>query len=369
MKIAHIGSRGFPGMLGGVEKSLEEICPRLAARGHDVSLYCSDHVATREPLYRGTFLRRMPAICTKCLETPSRVLLSGWDALFRDYDIVHFHAIGPALFSWMTRLGRKRSKTVATVHGLDWQRAKWGALARRVLQVGEKCAVLFPHRTIVVSEHLKRYYKEHYGKEVVYIPNGVVLREPLPPFAIRQWSLKPGGYVLFVGRLVPEKECHTLIQAFLRLRTDKKLVIAGASWHSDDYVKMLKEMAAGRPDIVFTGWAEGDVLRELFSNAYLYCLPSQIEGLSLSLLEAMSYGLCALVSDIPENRDVIGPNGMMFRTGDHVSLAESLNALLGEPERVRRLGRQARDAVRERYDWDRIAGDLENTYADLLKNG
>lgn len=366
MKIAYIGSRGFPGFNAGVEKSLEEICPRMAAKGHEMTLYCSEQVTTEEPIYKDTFLHRMPAIPTKHLETLSRTALSAWHALFEKYDIVHFHSIGPALLSWLTRFAS--CKTVVTVHGLDWQRAKWGAVAKGFLRVGEKASVLFPDKTIVVSQHLKRYYESQYHKGVVYIPNGVNRAEAAPARLIHEkWGLSRGDYLLFASRLVPEKECHTLLRAFQRVQTDKKLVIAGASWHSDDYAAKLKRMAEGNPRIIFTGWAEGEILNELYSNAYLYCLPSTVEGLSLALLEAMSFGLCPLVSHIPENLDVVEDNGVSFKTGDADDLAYRLRQMLENPEETKRLGESARKAVLAEYSWDRNCKDLENTYQELLQ--
>ncbi len=365
MRIAHIGSRGFPGFQAGVEKSLEELCPRLAARGHEVTLYCSRHVTTAEPLYKHTILKRMPAIPTKHFETLSRVTLSAWDSIFQNYDIVHFHSIGPALMSWMTR--SKQRKTIVTVHGLDWQRAKWGWLARHALRWGEKCSVWFPDHTIVVSKFLKRYYKENYARDVSYIPNGVNIEEPLPAKEIKEkWNLEPKSYILFASRLVPEKACHHLIHAFRQTRTDKRLVIAGSSWHSDQYVKELYQSAEGDPRILFVGWAEGNLMKELYSNAYLYCLPSEIEGLSLALLEAMSYGLCPLTSDIPENLDVIGKTGKTFKTGQIDDLQQQLQTLIQDPALTAQLGRAAKSLVQKEYSWDQDCDELEKTYRRLL---
>lgn len=365
MKIAMIGSRGFPGFNAGVEKSLEEVCPRLAAKGHEVTLYCSADVSTSETYYKQTYLRRMPAIPTKHLETLSRTMLSAFDALSKNYDIVHFHSIGPALLSWMTRF--HSCKTVVTVHGLDWQRAKWGKAARLSLQIGEKASVIFPDQTVVVSKHLQRYYEANYQKNVKYIPNGVTLIDPLPARQIKEkWGLEQGSYVLFCSRLVPEKECHTLIEAFKKIKSEKKLVIAGASWHSDDYVAELKKMAEGDDRILFTGWAEGDVLTELYSNAYLYCLPSKIEGLSLALLEAMGFGLCPLVSSIPENTDVVEEYGVSFEPGNSNELANALRELINNPGRTQALGAAARQHVALNYSWDKNAEDLERAYEELL---
>lgn len=368
MKIAYIGSRGFPGFNAGVEKSLEEICPRLAKRGHEITLYCSDHVATSAPRYKEILLKRTPAIPTKHFETLSRTILSAWDALFHDYDIVHFHSIGPALVSWMMRFSP--CKTVVTVHGLDWQRAKWGVMAKTSLQMGEKASILFPNKTIVVSKYLKWYYESHYHKHVSFIPNGVNVCKKAPAVLIQEkWGLSPKEYVLFVSRLVPEKECHTLIRAFQKVKTDKKLVIAGAGWYSDDYVAELKKMAEGDPRILFTGWAEGEILQELYSNAFLFCLPSKIEGLSLALLEAMGFGLCPLVSDIPENTDVIEENGVSFKVGDAEHLAARLQELIGNPRETGRLGEAAQEFVLKHYSWDRNCEDLERAYQKLLNEG
>lgn len=365
MKIAHIGSRGFPGFQAGVEKSLEEICPRLAARGHEVTLYCSDHVTTAEPVFKHTILKRMPSVPTKHFETLSRVTVSAWDALFQNYDIVHFHSIGPALMSWLTRPAR--CKTVVTVHGLDWQRAKWGWAARKALQMGEKCSVLFPDHTIVVSKYLKRYYKETYQRDVSYIPNGVNVEAPVEAKEIhKKWPIEPKRYVLFASRLVPEKACHHLIEAFRKTHTKMKLVIAGASWHSDDYVKELHEMAKWDKRIVFAGWVEGDLMKELYSNAYLFCLPSEIEGLSLALLDAMGHGLCPLTSDIPENIDVVEKYGVTFKKGDVADLQKRLEELIANPERAVELGQAARRHVQKEYSWDHDCELLERTYKKIL---
>ena len=365
MKIAYLGSRGFPGFNAGVEKSLEEICPRLANRGHEITLYCSDQVATTEEIYKNIHLKRTPAFSSKHFETISRTFLSAWDSLFEDFDIVHFHSIGPALLSWITRV--HPCKTVVTVHGLDWQRAKWGAAAKTTLRLGEWSSISFPHKTVVVSKFLKRYFKDRYKKETSFIPNGVnPAQQVRAQLTKEKWGLQPKGYILFVSRLVEEKECHTLIKAFKKIKTDKRLVIAGSSWHSDQYVESLKKMASDDPRILFTGWAEGQILDELYSNAFLYCLPSKIEGLSLALLEAMSFGLCPLISDIPENLDVVEKNGISFQTGNPNDLAKNLEELIENQNETALLGEKAREAVLRDYSWDRNCQDLESTYLELL---
>ena len=330
-----------------------------------MTLYCSSHVTTSEEIYKNTILKRTSAIPTKHLETISRTFISALHARFQHYDIIHFHSIGPALLSWMSWWSG--AKTVVTVHGLDWQRAKWGKVARFFLQIGESAAVCFPDQTIVVSKHLKRHYELTSKKSVVCIPNGVNISKPLPAQVITEkWGLHAESYILFASRLVPEKECHTLIKAFRGVITDKKLVIAGASWHSDDYVSELKKLAQGDPRIIFTGWAEGDVLSELYSNAYLYCLPSTIEGLSLALLEAMSFGLCPLISDIPENTDVIEGHGVAFKTGDVSDLSLKLKDLIKNPATTKRFGVETKEFVSRNYSWDKNCDALEQTYRELL---
>jgi glycosyltransferase involved in cell wall biosynthesis len=364
MKIAHIGSRGFPGFNAGVEKCLEEICPRLTARGHDVTLYCSNEVTTAEPIYKNTIMSRTASIATKHFETLSRVAIATWRVLFEKYDIVHFHSIGPALLSGIPRLGG--AKTVVTVHGLDWQRSKWGRVARWALKAGEISSVLCPNETIVVSKHLHRYFGEHHHKKVTYIPNGVTLYPRIQPDLIKEkWGLTFRDYILFAGRLTPEKECHSLIEAYKKIKTNKKLVIAGSNWHSEGYEAQLYRQARGYPNIIFAGWAQGNLMKELYSNAYLFCLPSTIEGLSLALLEAMSYGVCPLVSDIPENLDVIEECGVSFETENVADLRRKMEDLLKNSEKVERYGSLAKQHVAERYNWDNVTEELEKVYLRL----
>jgi glycosyltransferase involved in cell wall biosynthesis len=363
MKIAMIGSRGIPETYSGIETALKAMCPRLVALGHDVTVYCRRYYGLPQE-YEGVRLVSLPSINTKHLDTISHVLLCTLDSAFRDFDILHFHALGPTLLSWLPRMqGRK---VVATVQGLDWQRAKWGRLARSVLQVGETTSARLPHRTIVVSRELKKHYEATYGSSFVYIPNGVDIPSPVPPRRImEEYGLLGSDYIFFASRLVPEKGAHFLLDAYSRLDTTHKLVIAGEGVHIEDYVDSLKQMAT--PDVIFTGYVSGELLAELFSNAYLYVLPSEMEGLSLSLLEAMSYGLCPLTSDIPENLEVIGDCGFSFRSGDADSLREMLQRLVNEPDVVKEHGVRARLRVQHEYGWDRITDLTDSVYSSLFR--
>jgi glycosyltransferase involved in cell wall biosynthesis len=361
LNIAVTGIYGIPATYGGVERHVEEIYSRLADRGHSVTVYCRNHYTPQDAVYKGIRLKRLPAIPNKHLENPSHTLLSTFDAMLRGYDLVHYHADIAGLFSLLPRLAG--AKTVVTLHGLDWQREKWGRFASQVIRFGEVGGVRFPCTTIVVSQTLRQYCRQVYNKEVAYIPNGVTNPIMRPANAIRRLGLERGGYVLFVGRLVPEKGCHYLIEAFKGLETNFKLVIVGGSRHSDEYVRSLT--AASTPNIVFSGYQHGETLEELYSNAYLYVQPSTVEGLPITVLEAMSYGLCVIVSDIPENREAIGDCGQTFINRNVNDLRRVLASSLAAPQLVQECGDLARRRVQEHYNWDYIAADTEQLFLQV----
>jgi glycosyltransferase involved in cell wall biosynthesis len=366
LKISMVGTRGIPATYSGIETALEELCPRLALKGHQIAVYARSDAENSQGSFKGVKIKRVPAINTKHLETFTRVTSSIWQEIFDQSDIVHFHALGPAAFSLIPRLFSK--KTVVTVQGLDWQRKKWGWLARQFLKLGEYASARFPNATIVVSQVLKEYYDAKYGIRTTYIPNGVSIPVPKDANLIRKYGLARGNYILFASRLVPEKGCHYLVEAFKGLDTNKKLVLAGSSSHTDAYVEQLHALSRNHANIIFTGFVSGELLAELFSNAYLYVLPSEIEGLSLSLLEAMSYGLCVVTSDIPENVSVTqGTYGYSFRNQDVSHLREILAHLLQCPEKARLTGEKAREHASACYSWDHITEQTEAVYYSLLE--
>ena len=257
---------------------------------------------------------------------------------------------------------------VCTVHGLDWKREKWGKIAKKALKLGELATAKFPHKTISVSESINRYYNDTYKNDTIYIPNGVDDKKFVEAKEIiEKYSLNTGDYILFLARLVPEKGAHYLIDAFNQIDTDKKLVIAGGSSHTDEYVNTLKEKTKNNPNIIMTGFVKGRILDELFSNAYMYVLPSEIEGLPISLLEAMSYGQCCLVSDIEENIDVIKEFGYSFKNKDVSSLKNMLQDLLNNPEKVELVRNTVKDYVQGEYNWDIVANKTEQAYESLYK--
>jgi glycosyltransferase involved in cell wall biosynthesis len=275
---------------------------------------------------------------------------------------VHYHALGPALFSFVPRL--LRTKTAVTVQGLDWQRKKWGRVAAAVLRAGERASVCLPDATMVVSRTLQQHYRETHGIETLYVPNGGVLRERSEPNKILEWGLEPGKYVLFLGRFSPEKGCHLLVEAFEHLDTDVKLVMAGAGSYCDDYSRELRTHASDR--IRMLGWVSGETLDELLTNAMIFVLPSDLEGLSLALLDAMGAGLCVLTSDVPENRELVDGAGFTFERGNAADLAEHLKLLIASPAVREAAGKTARRRIEEHYQWQQIAEDIESAYFEVL---
>ena len=362
MKIAFIGARGVVGKYSGIETYYEEVGSRLVSLGHEVTVYCRSYFTPPLATYRGIRIRRFPTVRSKHLETFFHSGLATADALVRDYDLVQFHALGSAPFAVIPRLAGK--KTVVSVRGLDGQRAKWGMGARAYLKSCEWASVHCPTSTGVVSQVLRRYFKDSYGADTTYIPNGVTLKEPRGPEPLAGFGLSGRDYVVYVGRLTPEKDCHLLIEAFSALDTSLKLVFVGGASYANDYVSQLKRQAGDR--VLFLGFQTGEVLESLFSNAYVYVLPSRIEGLSISLLEAMGWGCCVLTSDIPENRELVDGCGFTFRTGDAADLRRMLAHLIASPDEVARAGRLSRQLIEREYDWDAIARRTEAMFKRVL---
>jgi len=330
--------------------------------GHEVTVYCRTYFTPRLPEYHGMQLVRLPTIRSKHFETVLHTLLSTVHALTGRYDIVHYHALGPALFSFLPRL--VGAKTAVTVQGLDWQRKKWGCFASAVLRLGEQASVKFPSATMVVSQALQQRYREVHGIEAFYVPNGGVLREWREPRKILEWGIEPGNYILFLGRFSPEKGCHLLVQAFEQLDTKADLVMAGASSYCDEYSRELRKHASER--IRMLDWVAGETLDELLTNAMLFVLPSDLEGLSLALLDAMGAGLCVVTSDVPENREVVDGAGFTFRRGSASDLADRLRFLIANPAVREAAGKAAKQRIQEQYQWPYIAAEIEKAYFAVM---
>lgn len=362
ISIAMLGHKRIPSREGGIEIVVEELAVRMAARGYRVTCYnrSGHHVSGKEfdtrrgGEYRGVRLKTAAAINRKGLAAVTSSFFASLAAAVGPYDVVHIHAEGPAAFCWLPRLMGKR--VVVTVHGLDWQRAKWkGGLGARYIHLGEKMAVRFAHEIIVLNRAAQQYFKDSYGRETRLIPNGVSRAEYAAPDRIREvFGLEKDAYLLFLGRMVPEKGIHYLIEAFQGVRTDRKLVVAGGASDSEAYIDRLKEQAGGDSRIVFTGFVQKELLRELYSNAYVYVLPSDLEGMPLSLLEALSYGCCCVTSDIPECVDVTGEHGVAFQKGSAVDLRVKLQELCDDIGQVYRRREGAADYVCRRHRWDEV---------------
>jgi glycosyltransferase involved in cell wall biosynthesis len=362
-RIAFIGGRGLISKYSGIETYYEEVGKRLVELGHEVTVYCRSYFTPALPKYEGMRLVRLPTFRSKHLETLLHTLLSTIHVMFSDCEIVHYHAQGPALFSFFPRLVGK--KTVVTVQGQDWQRKKWGRFASFALRLGELASARLPNRTMVVSQALQRHYQTAYGVQTKYVPNGSAIRKRVAPFQIREWGLEPDNYILFLGRFSPEKNCHLLIEAYEKLDTPAKLVLAGGSSYTNAYVDELRKHQSER--VLFLDWVHGAALDELLTNAALFVLPSDLEGLSLALLDAMGASVCVLTSDIPENREVIEGAGFTFQAGHATDLARMLRLLLSDPRARTLAGRNAQARVRQRYLWPRIAAEIGHTYVELTE--
>jgi glycosyltransferase involved in cell wall biosynthesis len=362
LRVAFIGGRGVVSKYSGIETYYEEIGKGLAGMGHHVTAYCRTYFTPPGKEHNGIHVVRLPTIRSKHLETLVHTFLSSLHVLVRPCDVVHYHALGPALFSFIPRLAGK--KTVATVQGLDWQRKKWGRIASAVLRLGERAAVRLPTHTMVVSRTLQRHYSETCRAETSYVPNGGLLRERRLPDKIFDWGLEPGKYILFLGRFSPEKGCHLLVEAYEKLDTDIKLVMAGATSYCDDYSGQLRTHAGER--IKMLDWVSGETLDELLTNAMIFVLPSDMEGLSLALLDAMGAGLCVLSSDVAENREAVADAGFTFRRGDIADLADRLRFLIANPAVREAAGQAAKRRVREHYQWPAIAGEIERMYFEMM---
>lgn len=358
MKIAMIGHKRIPSREGGVEIVVEELATRMVEKGHQVVAYnrkgkhVSDHTYSIENMkeYRGVDIVQVPTIDKKGLNALIYSVFATINALFGKYDVIHFHAEGSCAMLWLPKLFGIH--TVATIHGLDWQRAKWGGFATRYLKFGEKMATKHADELIVLSQNMQRYFLEQYGRQTSYIPNGLTLPTCRPVQEIKEkYGLEAGEYILFLARIVPEKGVHYLLEAFRGIETGKKLVIAGGASHTSEYFSEIKNMAAQDSRVIMTGFVQGTVLEELYSNCCLYVLPSDVEGMPISLLEAMGYGRNCLVSDIPENVELVQEHAVHFSQGNVESLREKLSSFLKQQPGE---NMENRKYVQENFDWDKI---------------
>lgn len=371
MKIAMIGHKRIPSREGGIEVVVEELSTRMIKLGHNVTVYnrkgknVQDKNASDENQklkeYKGVKIVTIPTINKKGVDAFLYSLFASIKVLFGKYDIIHYHAEGSCAMLWLPHLFHK--KIVVTIHGLDWNRSKWGGFATKYIKHGEKCAVKYADKIIVLSKGVQDYFKEKYNRETIFIPNGVEKPNIREPRIIKEkYNLEKDSYILFLARIVPEKGLDDLIDAYNKIKTDKKLVIAGGASHTNDYLRHIEQKVKKNKNIIMTGFVQGEELEELFSNTYLYCLPSHIEGMPISLLEAMSYGRNVLVSDIEENTQVIGKYGTSFKKGDIDDLAKKLQDSLNEKNRKN--SKDIENYILKKYNWNVII----NKTIDIYKN-
>lgn len=362
LNIAMFGHKRIPSREGGVEIVVEELATRMVSKGHSVTCYNrkghhvsdSNYDAKRINDYNGVKIKSVLTIDKKGLAAVTSSFFAAVRCAFSKFDVVHIHAEGPAVMTPLLKFFKKR--VVVTVHGLDWQRDKWSdGFASKYIKLGEKMAVRYADEIIVLSKRVQKYFKDTYDCDTVYIENGVNAPTILESRLIsEQYGLEKDGYILFLGRLVPEKGVHLLIDAYKNLKTDKKLVIAGGSSDTDDYVSSLYEKARDNDNIVFTGFQQGQVLAQLYSNAYVYVLPSLLEGMPLSLLEAMSYKNCCVVSDIDECKEVVADKAAVFKSGDVTSLTDILKRLCDNQVLVKKYKDEAASYILEKHNWDDV---------------
>jgi len=373
LNIAMIGHKRIPSREGGIEIVVEELSTRMVALGNNVTCYnrTSHHVSGKEfdtqklIKFKGVKLKEVITINGRGFSALSSSFFAAICCVFGKYDIIHFHAEGPCAMLWIPKLFGK--KCIATIHGIDWQRAKWGTFGSRYIKFGEKVAVRFADEVIVLSESVHSYFRQTYGRNTVFIPNGVNRPYYRRPNIIKQkYDIDKDEYILYLGRLVPEKGIQYLIEAFKNVNTDKKLIIAGGSSDTDEFVNELKKLIYGDNRIFFTGFVQGIILEELYSNSYIYCLPSDLEGMPLSLLEAMSYGNCCLVSDIDECVEVVENKAVLFIKGDVTDLKNNLQILCDNKTLVENYKKNASDFILQKYNWDDVVEKTLDLYNDII---
>lgn len=370
-----LGGRGLPATYGGVERHVEELGARLVARGHEVTVYCRPHYTDRASgsTYRGMRLEVLPGIASKHLDALSHTAVAAAHAARQGFDVVHYHAVGPGLISPLSRASG-RGAVVLTVHGLDFGREKWGLGARLALQLSARMSAHVPDRTIVVAEGLRDHYRDSYGVETSYVPNGVTPAAPDPdatPYDLAELGVKPDDYLLSVGRLVPEKGHLLLLEAFAGLPADSRpqLMVVGGDSFTGDYVKTVTERAAGLPDAHLPGFLYGDALHAAYANARLFVQSSTLEGMPLTVLEAAAHSRPLVLSDIPVHRQLLGhdrPGARLFTSGDSASLAAALGRALRDPEAEAAGGRQIGAELLDRFSWDHTVDGTLAAYDEAL---
>jgi glycosyltransferase involved in cell wall biosynthesis len=365
MKIAMIGQKGVGTgpRAGGIERHVAEIVPRLADMGHDIFVYArKKYHPNKEKTFEGSRLVFIPTLYSKNLEAIIHTFFSTLHALFGRFDVIHYHGVGPATLAWIPRIFSRNTTVIVTFHSQDQFHQKWGMFARKYLAIAERASVVFPHYCICVSHAIQIYCRETFNRECVYIPNGAEIKEVHGSQELDQFGLESKQYILNVGRIVPQKGLQFLIEAFKRIKTDKQLVVVGSAGFSDEYMSTLMNLAKGDNRVHFLGFQSGDTLDQLYANAYLYVHPSEYEGLPVVILEAMSFGLAPLVSDIPANVEAIHHAGVTFESANVDDLEKKLRDLIAQPKEVEHRAEESQAIIEVHFNWDKISEHIESVY-------
>ncbi|MBU4360945.1 glycosyltransferase family 4 protein [Patescibacteria group bacterium] len=390
-KIAFIGQKGIPVSQGGVERHVEELSIRMARKGHEVFVYTRPHWVPKEyKKYEGVNLISLPSLNTKHLDAGTHTFISIFSAIFKQkVDIIHLQGVGPGWFAWLPKILSPKIKVVTTIHSADWEHGKWNNFAQMMLKFGAKLGCKFSDEAIAVGRSLQKHCLMNCKKDAIYIPNGVAIPEKnnsktFGKNILNNFNLTPNQYILTVSRLVKHKGIHYLIEAFKNFKTNLnktdqarfanfKLVIVGSTAFTENYQKYLLKLTQNREDIIFAGIQTGSNLDALFSNSYLYAQPSESEGLSIALLEAMSYGKSILVSNIEENIELITGNsqtgtiGFDFENKNIADLTKKLTILINDQDIVRQVGNKARNYVKLYYNWEEITDRTERIYKNIVR--
>jgi len=378
MKIAFIGQKGLPANYGGVERHVHELAVRLLKFDFNITAYARKwYTKDEDGEFEGISIKHTPSVRTKHLDTITHTLIATVDAVKNKNDVIHFHGVGPSLLSWIPRVFAPKILVITTFHSMDRKQAKWGIFAKLILRMGEWTAIHFAHKTIVVSDIMAHYLNLKYDIDAVCIPNGVPDLEKRKSFeSIKKWGIKKDEYILTVARLIPDKGIHNLIEAYKKAKkvdpvvVNKKLVIVGEGSSTEKYVDKIKKMAEDDKDIIFAGTQVGEDLAELFSGASLIVNPSNNEGLPITVLESMSYGVTTIVSDIPAHKQLVKNKDFVFKTDDIDSLAKSLsNVLNKDKQELKEEIDRNRSRVQRDYNWDNIVKEIvilyKNEYANM----
>lgn len=379
-----IGQKGIPTLWGGIERHVEELSVRLAKQGHAVFAFarrwysnnhCRALARSKKPaksgqyIYHGVNIIFAPTIHTKHLDAIIHSMTSTVKAIRMGVDVIHYHGVGPSLVAWIPRVFAPHIRVISTFHCIDRKHKKWGFFARLALRLGEWAACKFAHKTITVSDTLRQYCDEAYDTECAHIPNGVNVNAVKNFGKLKKFGLKANGYIGFFSRLVPHKNAHLLIAAWKNiikknpaLVKNLKLAIVGDSSFTDKYVSELRKMTRGEKSIVMTGYQSGEALCQLFAGAKIIVHPSESEGMSIAILEAMSYGKTVLASDIPENKEALGNCGFYSRRNSLNDLERKLTYLLKNPQILKLTGERAQNRVRDNFDWEKIVRQVGNIY-------